>query len=307
MQTIFLTKSAGMIRRIHFGGIGSFLLGFVLLSVIVGAFTAGYRLSPRTVDPRPDLFAAAWNFEVERQRAQVTSAKRFAEDNLDALAMRLGELNARVVRLDALGSRLVEMANLDANELNFRASPGRGGAASPSLERNNVPDFLSALSRLDHQLQDKMPKLAAVEQELMSRSLGERIYPTGRPIKSGWLSSKYGFRLDPINGKKTLHEGIDYAGRPGAKIFSVAAGVVTYSNDRQGYGNVVEVNHGGGYRTRYAHNARNLVRVGDIVEKGQELALMGSTGNSTGTHVHFEVLEDGKAIDPMTFVKAAQQ
>ena len=305
MQTIFLTKSSGLIRRIHFGGCASFLLGVGLLALIAGAFFTGYRLAPQVNDPRPDLYAAAWQKEVEQQRTEVADARNFAEHSLDSLALRLGALSARVVRLDALGSRLVEITKLDPAEFNFKEPPGRGGVPAQALERNKVPDFIYALNQLDEQLQDRLPALVAVEWELMSRMLGERVYPAGRPVAEGWMSSKFGKRRDPVTGKKTLHKGVDYAGRRNTKIISVAAGVVVWSSRRHKYGNLVEVNHGGGFVTRYAHNAKNLVHVGDKVEKGQVLALMGSTGNSTGTHVHFEVLKDGKAVNPITFVKAA--
>ena len=136
----------------------------------------------------------------------------------------------------------------------------------------------------------------------MSRSITERVMPSGRPVEEGWLSSTYGKRSDPFTGKPDFHPGLDFAGRKGSEVVAVADGVVIWSGPRGGYGNMVEIDHGHGYVTRYGHNEKNLVKVGDTVKKGQEIALMGSTGHSTGPHVHFEVLHNGKTVNPARFI-----
>ena len=128
------------------------------------------------------------------------------------------------------------------------------------------------------------------------------MYPAGRPVQQGWLSSYYGWRTNPFGGNQQFHKGIDFAGKENSEIVAVGGGVVTYSGKRYGYGNLVEITHGNGYITRYGHNKKNLVREGETVKKGQAIALMGSTGRSTGPHVHFEVIKDGKKIDPAKFI-----
>ncbi|NIM29020.1 MAG: peptidoglycan DD-metalloendopeptidase family protein, partial [Gammaproteobacteria bacterium] len=166
-----------------------------------------------------------------------------------------------------------------------------------------VPDFLASLENLVRQLEDREPKLAVVEGTLMNRKLHAEVFPTGRPVKKGWISSVFGWRNDPINGKRAFHEGIDFAGRAESEVVAVAAGVVVWSGRRWGFGNTVEINHGNGYTTLYAHNEKNLVKVGETVKKGQVLALLGSTGRSNGPHVHFEVRRNGKAVNPIKFVR----
>jgi murein DD-endopeptidase MepM/ murein hydrolase activator NlpD len=128
------------------------------------------------------------------------------------------------------------------------------------------------------------------------------VKPSGRPVREGYISSYFGERMDPFNGEEAMHKGVDFATDAGADVLAVASGIVTWSGPREGYGNLVEINHGNGYTTRYAHNAQTLVSVGDTVERGQAVAVVGSTGRSTGPHVHFEVLRDGTQINPMAFV-----
>ncbi len=278
-----------------------------VIALFAGAYYLGYRSAPGAFDPGPELYAAAWQEEVRHQRGKVDDAIGDAERNLDALALRMGEIQSRVVRLDALGRRLVEMADLDAEEFSFDDVPARGG---PQLvterEPFEVPDFLASLEELVRVLEDREPKLAVVEGTLMNRKLHAEVYPTGRPVNKGWISSVFGWRNDPITGKRAFHEGIDFAGRASSQVVAAAAGVVVWSGSRWGFGNAVEVNHGNGYSTLYAHNKKNLVKVGETVKKGQVLALLGSTGRSSGPHVHFEVRRNGKAVNPMKFVRATR-
>jgi len=137
----------------------------------------------------------------------------------------------------------------------------------------------------------------------MNQDLNDRVYPQGRPVSSGWISSYFGKRTDPFTGKSANHTGIDFAGKAGAEVVAVADGVVTWSADRYGYGIMVEINHGNGYSTRYAHNSENLVVVGDEVKKGQAVARMGETGRATGPNLHFEVLKSGRRVNPVNFIR----
>jgi len=248
--------------------------------------------------------APIWNQEISAQRALLNDAMDNAEKNLDALSMRLSKLQGHIMRLDALGARLASMAGLDDIEFNERNPPGMGGPAPKGVQESlGVTDFLKALDELSEKIEDRGEKLAAMESMLIDRKLQDQTLPAGIPALGGWVSSRFGLRTDPLTGKRELHEGIDYASRPGTPVIAVASGIVTWSAPRYGYGKLVEISHGSGYLTRYAHNKENLVVVGEKVEKGQAIAIMGTSGRSTGTHVHFEVVQNGKTVNPTDYLK----
>jgi murein DD-endopeptidase MepM/ murein hydrolase activator NlpD len=246
------------------------------------------------------MFAA----ELEGQRGAIAVTRQQTEDTLDALAIRIGQMNARVIRLDALGRRLTEMADLTDGEFDFDSEPALGGPEEPYLTASAaVPEVLAAMHGLDQQLNDREAQLGVLESVLMNQQLVARVSPQGSPVEGGWMSSYYGRRTDPFTGKPANHKGVDFAGKAGASVFAVADGVVTWSSKRYGYGELVEINHGNGYSTRYAHNSENLVAVGDEVSKGETVALMGDTGRATGPNLHFEVLHQGKQVNPVNFVR----
>jgi len=247
--------------------------------------------------------AATWQEDLDSQRREVDEIKVRAQSSLDALAGKLSLLQGRVMRLDALGSRLAEMARIEDMDFTDSGQPGMGGSTQPGeLESIAVEDVIAALGQLEYKLQDRDEKLTAMESLLINRSLQEMTHPDGGPTVRGWLSSAFGYRTDPITGKKEFHEGLDFSGKPGTPITAAAAGIVTWSGPSQGYGNMVEISHMGGYVTRYAHNHTNLVTVGDKIEKGEVVAVMGNSGRSTGTHVHFEVLKNGKQVNPKGYI-----
>jgi murein DD-endopeptidase MepM/ murein hydrolase activator NlpD len=270
---------------------------------------AGYKLGISSQQIDPDDLSIAMQSELEAQRLRIEEATRTAEENMDALALRLGKLQAHVMRLDALGQRLTTMAKLDKGEFDFEHPPAQGGPESGKddpVTSLAVPDFLKTLDDLSHQLEDRSQQLAVLEDMMMNRKLDEEVVPAGRPITRGWLSSYYGKRTDPFTGRRAHHSGIDFAGKLGSDVVAVAAGVVTYAGRRSGYGNLVEINHGKGYSTRYGHNKEILVKVGDTVKKGQVISKMGTTGRSTGPHVHFEVLYNGRAVNPIKYIHASR-
>lgn len=243
--------------------------------------------------------------ELRAQRAQIEETRRKTEASLDAFALRVGQLQAQVVRMEALGGRLVNMAKLDKGEFDFDKVPAQGGPSKPANEqRTDANELVAALDQLNKLMDGSERQLGALESLLLGQSLNDQVYPEGRPVASGWLSSHYGKRRDPFTGRKAMHEGVDFAGKAGSDVIAVAAGIVTWSGERSGYGNLVEINHGKGYVTRYGHNRANLVKVGDKVKKGQVIAQMGSTGRSTGPHVHYEVLRNGKPVDPARHLQA---
>ena len=269
------------------------------------SFASGYWFSAQTGSGVSQGEVATLADELDLQRSAIHTTRQQTEDTLDALAIRIGQMNARVIRLDALGRRLTDMADLDDGEFDFDAAPAIGGPEEPTQAGSAiaVPEVLAAMYELDLQLSDREAQLNVLEGVLSNQSLSARVYPQGRPVKSGWMSSYFGRRTDPFTGKQANHRGVDFAGKQGAEIMAVADGVVTWSADRYGFGNLVEINHGNGYATRYAHNSENLVAVGDEVRKGQTVALMGRTGRATGPNLHFEVLKNGQRVNPVTFIR----
>lgn len=302
MNILLLTKCQSRSRCISLSRKGIvFVVAVVFVALpLIGVYT-GYKLSVTFSEPHH--LSAAWEKEIAKQRAEIAEAKRVAQENLNALALRLGQMQAHVMRLDALGQRLTHMANLDNGEFDFERPPAQGGPGEDvSSQGIEVSDFVTVLDDLSRQLNDRSQQLDVLETMLINRNLQAEVFPTGRPAEGGWISSYFGLRTDPFSGKPEYHNGIDLAGREGAQVVAAASGVISWAGERYGYGQLVEVSHGNGYVTRYGHNKRVLVTLGQPVKKGQVVALMGSTGRSTGPHVHFEVLRDGQPVDPLKFV-----
>lgn len=304
MQLVILSKDKGYVGQ---WSVSRVWLGLAIAAVAICAstFYAGFRVAEAYGVRNPDAQVAEWEAELAGQEAVLTSTRTALQQNLDALALRLGQMNAHVVRLDALGARLTQMAGLSDGEFDFSTAPPLGGPESLVVASgsNQLGSFVETLEWLDLQLADRSRQLGVLEDLLLNRKLADEVHPEGRPVNSGYISSAFGQRADPFTGRRASHEGIDFAGREGNDIIAVASGVVTWAGDRYGYGQMVEVNHGNGYATRYAHNAENLVSVGDTVKRGDIIARMGDTGRATGPNLHFEVLRDGRAVDPLTFIQ----
>ena len=275
---------------------------FVLVSTITGAGYLGYQylrpIQSDIVDPNASLI---WLDRIENQAAQVEKTRVYTEEQINALRIRLAQLQARLTRLDALGERLVDVASLDKGEFDFSVPPAVGGPESEFVDYQ-APDFVNILDELANQIDNREQQLRVLNSLLGDRKIQNETFVAGRPIKRGWMSSRYGYRNDPFSGNLAWHEGVDFAGKNGSDIVSVASGVVTWAGTRSGYGKLVEINHGNGFVTRYAHCDEILVELGDVVTKGDIISLMGSTGRSTGPHVHFEVLFNGKAVDPAKYI-----
>lgn len=260
----------------------------------------------RVTAPAPDSVKstiASLKAEIGKQQLELDSLSRDQQDNVNGLAARLAQLKASSTRLDALGERLVTLGQLDPTEFDFDQPPPMGGPEH--LVKNNQTDVIDvseAVSQLSTTFQHQLARLDALQLLMLDRNLEEERTPAGWPVKSGWISSGFGERNDPFTGKLTKHDGLDFAGKKGSDVLSVARGVVIWAGVRHGYGNTVEIDHGNGYVTRYAHGQELLVHVGDRVTAGQKIAKMGQTGRATSTHVHFEVLKKGRAINPKKFV-----
>jgi murein DD-endopeptidase MepM/ murein hydrolase activator NlpD len=241
---------------------------------------------------------------VQDQDKQLGDLKVDAHRQLDALAIKLGQLQAQATRLNALGERLAQVGKLDNGEFNFDQPPPVGGVeVSSGSSAYALPQTLDAsIDQLATQFDTQEAQLSAMQSLLMNARIDSDLKPTGMPA-DGYISSYFGVRADPFDGSAARHTGLDIAVPYGTPVHTVAEGMVTYAGVRSGYGNVVEIDHGNGYMTRYAHNSRLLVHPGEHVRVGDEIAEAGSTGRSTGSHVHFEVWYDGRVVNPLAFVK----
>lgn len=308
MKVIFVSGKHGHSKSLSLGRWSRALLSVCLLGAPlgIGGYLGYVSASSEEVLDRQALMAL--QERTARERQQLAETREKAQQQLQALTMKMAEMHARLVRLDALGERITTIAKLDKGEFDFSQSPALGGPASE--EPGAVfeqPDFLDAIDQLAQRIDDREHQLGVLETLLANRKIQDDIFLAGRPIRKGWMSSHYGHRNDPFNGRVAMHEGVDFAGKLGSDIVAVASGVVTWSGDRYGYGTMVEINHGDGYMTRYAHTQENKVAVGDIVKKGQVIALMGSSGRSTGPHVHFEVYRNGRVVDPAAYIHRASR
>jgi murein DD-endopeptidase MepM/ murein hydrolase activator NlpD len=310
MQLILLSKDRGHVGHIRLTS-GRVWLGIVAATLLIsaGAFYGGVTAARLFGISNPQAQVSTWREELVQQQSIVDSTRRTLQQNLDALALRIGQMNAHVVRLDALGARLTQMAGLKDGEFDFTSVPSLGGPEEPlaASEVMQINGVVGALEVLDEQLEDRDRQLTVLEDLLINRKLRDEVRPEGRPVTSGYVSSQFGSRTDPFTGRRAFHKGVDFAGREGAEVVAVASGVVIWSGERYGYGQLVEINHGNGYVTRYAHNVDNLVAVGDTVRRGQVIARMGETGRATGPNLHFEVLLNDRPVDPLTYVGARSQ
>ncbi len=269
----------------------SAVCAFALISGLVVHLIASNKLQP--------------SGEKYQVLSQVNSAPMQAkEQKITALTIKLAELQSQVLRLNALGDRLADDANIPTKEFNFEQLPVSGGPASNThlVSGKTLEQLFIEIQHFESKINYEEKQLQMLESLSFGHHIQNNGYLSGRPIAKGWLSSYYGVRKDPFNGKPTMHKGVDFAGKEDTAIIATASGVVTWASKRYGYGNLIEINHGEGLTTRYGHNKNLLVSVGDVVNKGQKIARMGSTGRSTGPHVHYEILRNNRQIDPIKFV-----
>ncbi len=240
---------------------------------------------------------------LDEQANEVSILKTNTEQRMAGIMLKLADMQSQILRLDVLGSRLVQQAKLNPSEFTFNQIPSTGGPLDNNSVDIQVQDVL--LSRIDDmidKIQIKARELSALESIMLSHHINRESKLEGKPISSGWLSSYYGIRKDPFNGLPSMHKGLDFAGKEGEPVLATGAGIITWSGSRYGYGELVEIDHGGDLVTRYGHNKKVNVKIGDVVTKGQSIAVMGSTGRSTGPHVHYEVIHKGKQQDPLPYV-----
>jgi murein DD-endopeptidase MepM/ murein hydrolase activator NlpD len=302
MNVIFLSRARGRARQLNLAQpLTLGVIAAVTLAVLGTAFAVGVSIGRGSRAGLGSTDTLRFGNVLAEQKQQISDLKQQLQLKVDAMAMRLGEMNAHVIRLDALGKRLAEMADISSREFNFDRDPPAGGPEGEGVSAQ-IPDLSAMLNQLQQRVDQRETQLSALENVILAKELKAEIHPEGRPVANGFISSYFGERADPFDGTEAFHKGVDFAGIAGSPVTAVAAGIVTWAGERSGYGKVVEINHGDGYVTRYAHNERTLVTVGETVKRGQPVALMGSTGRSTGPHVHFEVVRNGRQVDPLSFI-----
>jgi murein DD-endopeptidase MepM/ murein hydrolase activator NlpD len=305
MNLIWFYARAGRARQFNLAHPATLaILGVLVLGILGTAFALGVKLGERTGKAMSGAYAgSALSGAIGDEKREISDLRAKLQDRVDAMAMRLGTINAHILRLNALGKRLADMAKIDNREFNFDADPAIGGPESDGEGVSaQIPDLTAMLDSTEQSVELRDSQLSALESVILARKLSDDIHPEGRPVHQGFISSYFGQRQDPFTGEEAIHKGVDFAGNLGDEVVAVAAGVVTWAGLRPGYGKLVEISHGNGITTRYAHNERALVKIGDTVTRGEPIALMGSSGRSTGPHVHFEVLRNGRQVDPLSFI-----
>jgi len=281
---------------------GRRVISVFVVMLALSMFVIGRWSAPTTVLIQQKK--AELRLEILQQKQLLGQLSREHDVSINALAARLAELQAASTRLDALGERLVQLGQLDPEEFNFnQPAPVGGPEMIISGGHSSVSELGQSINSLAQTMSSQFARLDALQLLLLDRNLEQERTPAGWPVSSGWISSGFGERNDPFTGKKATHEGLDFAGIKGSEVLAVASGAVTWAGSRQGYGKLLEIDHGNGYITRYAHNDQLLVKAGDGIVAGQEIAKMGATGRASSPHVHFEVLYKGKAVNPSKFVK----
>ena len=305
MNIILVSSQLAKARSVTLTKIHLLVLVVLGLALFIGAVLmtqyAIVRLQPGSISNELRLWlASAQQDEQQKQQA-------YLRESLDTMAQRLGQMQAQLLRLDTLGARLAKISGMKPQEFSFDQMPAQGGPYMPvaqqsGLSLDNMNQQLATLSTL---LGDRSDKLVALETLLMQNTLSKRLLPSVAPITEGWYSSNFGWRIDPFTGKNAMHEGVDYMVQAGTPVYASAGGVVVYADYHPQYGNMVEIDHGNDIVTRYAHASRLLTKVGVVVRRGQMIARVGSTGRSTGNHLHFEVRYKGLAQNPVRFLQNA--
>ena len=277
------------------------LAGTFFLAAVLLAMGLNY-LSLRYADKIDSPSLRSLILSVQQEEHQKTQS--YLRDSLNAMAVRMGQMQAQLLRLDSVGERLAELSGIKPQEFLFKQSPGQGGMHSnlPSQDMTFV-EFNNKIQELSHLLDDRADKFGALDSVLMQDRLKKKMLPSIMPVSTRWYSSGFGVRIDPFTGRSVFHEGVDFTAATGTSIVAAAGGVVVYSDYHSEYGNMIDVDHGNDLVSRYAHASKRLVKLGQVVVRGQKIAEVGSTGRSTGPHLHFEVRHRGLPQNPSRFLK----
>ena len=271
-------------------------MGLLVFSPLLLAMVFTYLLLFHAADiPHPYLQSLV----LSAQRTEAAKNQVYLRENLNAMAAKLGQMQAHVLRLDSLGERLATLTGMSKQDFNFEKKPGQGGAESSQPARDmTMSEFGQQLDGLMKKLDDRSDQLGLMEAMLVQQRAKKVAIPSTQPVTTGWYSSNYGWRIDPFTGQKAFHEGVDFMADSGTPIHAAGGGTVVYADTYAGYGNMIEIDHGNGLISRYAHASKMLAKVGDVVMKGQKIGEVGNTGRSTGPHLHFEVRHRGAPQNP---------
>lgn len=255
------------------------------------------------------IMELSYKNELTEQKKALNELKEYNQDMVHSLILDIAKLQAHITRLDFLGNRLTDVAQLDKKAFNFSTEVAIGGSVEPGeiSSRNIYADFDERIAQITLDIDNQVKQFDILETLLLNDYRKKIITPAGKPAEKGYISSYFGVRKDPFTGRGKMHKGVDVAGKSGSKVLATANGVITNIEKQNGYGQVVDIDHGYGISTRYAHNKSILVQVGDIVKQGQTIATMGSTGRSTGPHVHYEVLKNGNPVNPQKYIITARK
>jgi murein DD-endopeptidase MepM/ murein hydrolase activator NlpD len=278
------------------------ILGAAALALFAAGFGSAFLFTSSTARDLHEV--ASLKAAITAERAGLAKLDSESQRDLDALTLQLGQLQAQATRLNALGDRLTEVGKLDDGEFDFSTDPALGGPEEPATGAAAPLPISAGIENLRAEFDRQEAQLGVLENLLLDRKVDNALLPSGMPVAQGYIASGFGERSDPINGHQAIHLGIDFDAPTGTPVTAVAEGVVSFVGVRPGYGNVVEIDHGNGYMTRYAHNSVLVAEVGERVHAGETIAKVGSTGRATGPHCHFEVWLNGKAVNPIAYVKS---
>jgi len=306
MQIIVLDSRLTAARTFTLTNNHLVLIALLFILLVIGSAALSYHLTLRHAVKSPPAFAR--DMVSASIKDEAAKKDKYVKENLAAMAVKLGEMQAQLMRLDALGERVQGLAGIKPEEFNFKELPGRGGAEPSSSMHGahilSMNEFQHALDALSKGVEHRADYMNVVETALMRDKIKFKLLPTTQPVNVSYNASGFGWRIDPFSGRSSFHEGIDFPAPVGTPIVAAAGGVVIAAEYHHQFGNMLEIDHGNDMVTRYAHSSRLLVKVGDIVKRGQHVADIGSTGRSTGAHLHFEVLVKGVQQDPNKFLTA---
>ena len=306
-KTIHIIAAGDGHGRIHaFSVRQAVIVGFAVFLGLFVVVNIAVFVRHTSTEALNELTLSGWNDRLGRQRGEIDSLSRQAREQILVAGRKLADMEARLLRMEALAERVSEMtqvAGLGEGEFRFDLPAATGGPeAAFGAKDIAVSDYFARIDQLSAELRMREREMKVLESLLARGSFRDQIAPARGPLDGGWMSSRYGPRIDPISGQPAWHHGVDFSGGPGSDVKAVAGGVVTFAGTSGAYGQMVEIEHGEGISTRYAHHDSLQVEPGDIVKKGQVIAHLGSTGRSTGPHVHFEVLRDGRRFDPAEYL-----
>ena len=301
MQMIITDAWMARTRVIHLDGVklgaamfaASLVLVLTSLALYHWVFLAGARAGWPLVAPLAEMVT----------KDEAVQRDRFLRENLDVLARRLGEIQAKVIQLDSLGERISGLAGIST--ANPKRASGKGGALVLAHPLSLI-ELEATLSGLELLTRERTDAMTVLESRLLDKKIQGMMVPTRAPVEDSVVGSPFGWRVDPINGQSALHTGLDFQAGQGTPILAAAGGVVVTQEYHPAYGNMIEIDHGNDLITRYAHASKTLVKKGDLIRRGQLIAEVGTTGRSTGPHLHFEVLVNGIPQDPQKFLDAGR-